>query len=325
MSDNWIYRMHATVDAGLPICAETAMAILTCDGPAFAEVLHAATRVRERRAGSQLRLCSIVNARSGACSENCAFCAQSAHFDVPGTQTFDLLDANAIVAARDAAAQAPIAFFSVVTSGQTMDDAEVDQVIATVTAAPSSRPHRCASLGCLSREQLIRLRNAGMKRYHHNLETAESFYPSICTTHDYTTRRQTVRDAKAVGLEVCCGGLLGMGESLEQRVELAMEIAAEGVDAIPLNFLMAIPGTPLESQPPMTPSEILRAVAMFRLVCPDSELRIGGGRKHLGEFQPLLFAAGAEGMLVGDLLTTTGQNVAQDLAMLADHDLEPSE
>ncbi len=320
-----INTITACVDAGEPIDAPTARAILTCDDATFDAILPLTTRVRERRAGKHLRLCSIVNARSGMCTEDCAFCAQSAHFKVPSTQVFDLLDSDAIVDARDTAAEAPIAFFSVVTSGQTMTDAEVDRVIATVRSSPAPRPHWCASLGCLTQEQLTRLKDAGLHRYHHNLETSESFYPSVCTTHSYATRRQTVRDAKAAGLEVCCGGLLGMGESLEQRVELAFEIAAEDVDAIPLNFLMAIPGTPLEHQTPMTPGEILRAVAMFRLVNPDIEIRIGGGRKHLGDLQPQLFAAGADGMLVGDLLTTTGQNVAQDLQMLSDLDLQPGE
>ena len=170
----------------------------------------------------------------------------------------------------------------------------------------------------LSREQLRRLKDAGLVRYHHNLEAAESFFPSVCTTHTYADRVETVRAARDVGLKVCSGGIFGIGESRGQRVELAEALAGESVDSIPLNFLIPVKGTPLADAEVLTPLEILKTIAMFRLIAPRAEVRICGGRAHLGSLQPLLFLAGAIGMMIGDLLTVEGGPIDADIQMPAD-------
>ena len=171
-------------------------------------------------------------------------------------------------------------------------------------------------------DELGKLKAAGLRRYHHNLETAPSFFPEICTTHDHQIRVETVRAAKEAGLEVCCGGLLGLGESLEQRVELACLLAELQVDQIPLNFLVPIPGTPMEDRPPVEPLEVLRTIAMFRLVCPEAGLNVAAGRVRLNRLQSMIFYAGCNAMMIGDLLTVAGGAVAEDLQMLADLELE---
>ncbi len=299
------------------ISPEQALAVLKAGKEDFAWILAAANSVRERHFGNQLDLCSILNARSGACPEDCSFCAQASCHSTH-VETIPLASKAEITQAYEAAAELPINHFGVVTSGCALTSRGIDRIIEGIREKTIPTVGWCASLGCLKKDELARLKEAGLKRFHHNLETAESFFPEVCTTHRYQERLDTVRDAIAVGLEVCCGGILGLGESLEQRVEFAFTLAREAITSIPLNFLIPVPGTRLESRPLMKPLDILRAVAMFRLVNPAAGIKVCAGRINLRDLQSMIFTAGANGMMVGDLLTVAGRDSAQDLQMLRD-------
>ncbi len=311
-----------TLAGKAPLDADTALLVLHATQNELPAVMAAASQIRQRHFGNTVHLCSIINAKSGACTEDCAFCAQSAHHDAHAN-VFDLKQSSEIVGARDVAAKLPIGHFGVVTSGARLKEAEVSALTTTLAQAPHSTAQWCASLGALTENQLLSLKKAGLKRFHHNLETAESFFPNICSTHTYAERLETVRAAKRVGLEVCSGCLLGMGESPKQRVELATALAAEHVDAIPLNFLVPIKGTPLASIEPMQAGDILKTIAMFRLTCPAAEIKVCAGRTHLRDLQPGIFEAGATGMMIGPLLTVAGGDVQEDLDMLKDLKLKP--
>ena len=323
--------MHGVLSTGEPIPPDLAAAILRADAGEVPDVVAAASAVRQKFFGNAVHLCSILNAKSGRCAEDCAFCAQSARHDSDAA-VFPLVSKEAICRAYDAAgrtyddaAALPLGHFSVVTSGGRLSSRSVERICDAVAARPGAGIDQaafCASLGCLDLESLKALKRAGIHRYHHNLEAAESFYPSICTTHTYQERLATIRAAREAGLEICSGGILGMGESLEQRVELAAALGAEGVDSIALNFLLPLPGTALESIEPMKPLEIVKSIAMFRLINPRAEVRICAGRALLRDFQSWIFHAGATGMMVGSLLTTPGREVDDDLAMLKDLGLE---
>ena len=321
--------MNGTLKTVLTDCAEgqstldgdTALQLLQCDAEDMTAILQVADAVRRRKFGQRITLCSIVNARSGDCGEDCSFCAQSLHHE-GNSRSFPLLSTEDLLAAYDAAADQPIRHFGVVTSGETLTAEDLQSICGTIAARPQARTGWCASFGNLDVSQFLELKAAGLVRYHHNLETARSFFPQICTTHSYDSRIATVRAAKEAGLQVCCGGLLGLGETLEQRVEFALQLAELQVDQIPLNFLVPIPGTPLAGQPLMKALEILRTIAMFRLVCPEASLKVAAGRVHLNRLQSMIFYAGCNAMMIGDLLTIAGGPTAEDLEMLEDLELE---
>jgi len=306
---------------GQRLSDDDALLILQVGAEHVPQVFAAANALRVRHFGNRVRLCSILNARSGACAEDCKFCAQSARHNAD-IESKTLCSQTDMVDAYEQGAELPITHFGVVTSGCQLTDEGVDRVCAAIREGKVSPVHWCASLGCLTKEQLARLKDAGLKRFHHNLETAKSFFPQVCTTHPYEQRLETVRNAKAVGLEVCCGGLFGLGESAEQRVEFAMTVAAEGINSIPLNFLVPIPGTPLGDREPMRPLDILKTVAMFRLTNPEAEIKVCAGRVHLCDLQSMIFHAGATGMMIGPLLTIAGRDVDDDLQMLRDLEVE---
>jgi len=304
-----------------PIYEDLALCVLQSSVVDIPQIFAAASMVRHRYFGNSVRLCSILNAQSGACPEDCAFCAQASCHDT-GVEVRPLCSKEAMVDAFDKAAELPITHFGVVTSGCALSADGVERVCSAVRENPRALPNWCASLGCLDYDQLCALKDAGLRRFHHNLETAESFFPQICTTHSWQMRLDTVRNAKNAGLEVCCGGIFGLGESLEQRVEFALSLAREAVDSIPLNFLVPIPGTRLEKMETMKPLDILRAVSMIRLTNPRAEVKICAGRLCLGDLQSMIFHAGANSMMIGPFLTVAGRNVEQDLRMLRDLEVE---
>jgi biotin synthase len=290
----------------------------------FWPVLQEASRVREAHFGRRVSLCVIINAKSGLCSEDCAFCSQSvkAQTEVPA---YPLLPQEQLVEAAQAAAEAGAARFSLVTSGRGIASSrEKEAVLAAVAAIREAVDIKlCASLGIVDREFLADLKAAGVGRFHHNLEAAGSFFPEICTTHTFTERLATVEAAKAAGLSVCVGGIMGMGESLAQRWELAQAIAELDPEAIPLNFLHPLPGTRLANQPKLSPLEALKIIAAFRLTFPDKTIIICGGRQPtLRSLAPLIFAAGANSLMTGDYLTTKGRLPEDDRLMLEDMGLE---
>ncbi|WP_415713623.1 biotin synthase BioB [Maridesulfovibrio sp.] len=318
MDRNEKQALWTAVHGGAPIDGHTAVSVLGASHGELAEILHAAHTITTRRFGREVSLCSIANVRSGNCSEDCTFCAQSSHFKGTPAPAYPLMPVEEIRACAEKAGQSPLEFFSYVTSGRALKGKSLDHVCEAVDGMRDKSFNHCASLGCLDLESLKKLHESGVVRYHHNLEAAESYFPNVCTTHSYAERVRTVQDAKKVGLEVCCGGLMGLGESHEQRVELAQELAELEVDSIPLNFLIPIPGTPLEAVEPLQPLEILLTIAMFRLVNPHAEVRMAAGRAALRSLQSFIFHAGCNGLMVGDFLTVAGQGIDHDLTMLKD-------
>ena len=316
---DWM-AVSKAVEVDESITDATALAVLQAEADELPRLMDAATRVRMRHFGKRINLCSILNARSGACRENCSYCAQSAHHKTK-VDIYALKNAAQIGAAYLAAGQVPIGHYGIVTSGDALSDAEVAEVCKALQENPARSVVWCASLGGLTETQLRNLKAAGMRRYHHNLETAPGFFSKICTTHTFEDRLRTLRLARSVGLELCSGGLMGLGETLEHRVEFARILAREKVDSIPLNFLVPIPGTPLENQVPLTPLEILKVVVMMRLMTRKADVRVCGGRGHLRDLQSMLFFAGATSIMVGPLLTVPGREVKHDLQMISDLDL----
>lgn len=269
--------------------------------------------------------CGIANAKSGRCRENCSFCAQSAHYRT-AAPVYPLWEQSALAERASYLASIGASRFGVVTSGSSLSDQEFSELAESFRAmrAERSSPGLCASLGQLTKDRAERLRAAGVTRYHHNLETSAGFFPRICTTHAYDDDLATVRTAGQAGLETCCGGLFGLGETWADRVELSAQLAELAVDAIPINFLSPIPGTPLAGRNLLPPAEALRIIAIFRLMHPGRDIIICGGRPAtLGTWQAWVFMAGANGLMTGNYLTTPGASPEDDRAMLQELGLRP--
>lgn len=291
------------------------------------ELFLAASRVRDHFLGQSVHLCSIINAKSGRCPENCSFCAQSAHH-ATGAPEFPLVDEEDIVSAAIKADQEGSGCFGIVTSGSGISaGTELNRITRAIRRIRSETAITPAcSLGIIDRETAIQLKDAGAGTYHHNLETSRSFFPQVCTTHSYDDDIATVRVVKEAGLRVCCGGILGLGENVQQRIELALTIRELGVDSVPLNFLNPIKGTRLGEASFITPLECLQAIALFRLILPDRQISICGGREHnLRDLQSWIFFAGASGTMIGNYLTTCGRSAVEDRIMLQDLNLTVEE
>ena len=281
--------------------------------------------VRRRHKGDEVNLCAIVNAKSGLCKEDCSFCSQSVEYST-GIDEYAMRPPHEIVNAAKEAQTYGAREFSIVTSGTRVEkDKDVKALIDALSSMKDGvAMERCASLGILKRETLERLKNAGLESFHHNLETGRSFFPNVCTTHAYDDDVEAVRVAKGLGFHVCSGGIFGLGEAWEDRVELASTLKELDVDSVPVNFLNPRPGTPLENAKNLTPIECLKIIALIRLMLPGKDIVVCGGRHvNLRDLQPLIFAAGANGMMVGNYLTTPGRDPLDDLRMLTDLGLKP--
>jgi biotin synthase len=283
----------------------------------FGDLLYWANEIRAARRGDTVSLCAIANARSGSCGEDCAFCAQSARWET-GAPVYDLLPAEDIAAAAGRAADAGADGFGIVTSGRGPDEGEFEGLLeAARAAADATRMEIHASVGFLDRPRLRALRDAGVSGVNHNIETSERFFPEICTTHAWAERARMVETALDEGMAVCAGGILGLGETWEDRVDFALALRALGVRRVPVNFLAPVAGTPLEGRGTLPPLEALRAVALIRFVLPDAEIRTCGGRELvLGPLQSFMFNAGASATMLGDYLTTRGRPAAEDLELI---------
>lgn len=271
--------------------------------------------LRLRYQGKRVDMCSIMNARSGKCGEDCKWCSQS-RFHHTDIEVYPLVDAESALREAVHNASKGVSRFSLVTSGRALSPADAERIYAIYRRIGSECPIKlCASLGLLNREQLFQLKESGVTRYHCNLETAPSYFPQVCTTHTIEEKLQTIEWAREAGLEICSGGIIGMGESEEQRVEFALAIRRTGAVSIPVNILNPIPGTRLAGMPPLKDEEVIRAVAMIRILNPEASVRLAGGRSRIKAVEPELFRCGISGSIVGDLLTTTGSDIDTDKAM----------
>jgi biotin synthase len=281
-------------------------------------LFQAANRIRKRFCGDSADLCSIMNAKSGRCSENCKYCAQSAHYNT-GVQEYDLVSKEQALEMSKENESLGIHRFSLVTSGRGLKGKDFEDVVEIYKYInENSKIELCASHGILDYDQLISLKEAGIKRYHHNLETSRKFYPNICTTHSYQHRIDTILSVKKADMEVCSGGIIGMGETQEDRINMAIELRELGVNCIPVNILNPIGGTPLEEAEALSESEILRTIAVFRFILPQAHIRFAGGRSKLSDCGKKGFMSGANAALVGNLLTTVGNNVDEDKKMITE-------
>ncbi|MBI5141028.1 MAG: biotin synthase BioB [Nitrospirae bacterium] len=285
------------------------------------ELFALADAAREKRSGRTADICSIINAKSGACPEDCSFCAQSAR-NRASSQIYPLVDDAVIRNAARSARENGARRFCIVTSGRGTAGSDLERIERMIGIVADEGLMPCATLGIMNVENLRRLKQAGLHRYHHNLETSEAFFSEICRTHTYQEKIVTIRAALDSGLSVCSGGIFGLGETWRDRVEMAFAIKELGVDAVPVNFLMPVAGTPLGSRPVIEPLEALRIIAVYRLILPDREIRVCGGRLALGGRIAEMFRAGADGFLIGNYLTTTGRDPSADSTMLREAGFE---
>ena len=311
------------VRSGKVLSCDEALQILTARGSMLTAFMAGAQQLKEKYLGEQVDLCSIINAKSGLCAENCSFCAQSSHHDVD-VQIYPLKSREEILKGAREAQENGTGCYGIVTSGTRIEPgAEFDELLEAIRdIRRETRVVPSASIGLLSADNAKALYEAGCGTYHHNLETARSFFPEICTTHDYEEDVETVRVAKASGMSVCSGGIFGLGESWQQRYEMGVTLRELDVDSVPLNFLNPVEGTPLAGQQLLTPMDCLRIVCLYRYLMPDKKITVCGGRGvNLRDFQSAIFMAGASGMMVGNYLTTSGRNLDDDLQMLKDNEL----
>ena len=282
-------------------------------------VMACASEIREHFKGRKISLCGIVNAKSGICPEDCKFCAQSVHYQT-GAPTYPLLSAKEIIEKGRAAFEAEAHYFGIVTSGTRINERdEWGEIYKAIAGLNKIGIKPCASLGMLDRETAGGLKKAGLFRYHHNLETSKSFFDNICSTHVYDEGIETIAIAKKAGLSVCSGGIIGLGEKMEHRIELAMTLRELDVDSVPINILNPIEGTPLAGIPSLTPIEILLTVAIYRFIMPDKDIKLCGGKeKNLRQLLPLAIVAGCNSFMTGNNLTTLGRDTQHDLEMIKD-------
>lgn len=281
------------------------------------QLVLVASAVTRECASRRFDTCSIINAKSGRCPEDCKWCAQSAHYHTDASE-YPLMGKEEILKAAKSCEEKGIGRFSVVTSGRKLTDKEVDSLCETASfLRRESGISLCLSAGLLSREALSRLHQAGISRYHCNLETAPSYFASLCSTHTQTEKIRTLRDAVASGMEICSGGIIGMGETMAQRIELAFTLKELGVGSVPINLLSPIKGTPLEGQSLIDENEVIRTIAIYRLIMPSAYLRFAGGRARLSEKALMTaFSVGINSAIIGDMLTTTGSDIATDKARI---------
>ena len=322
---NWLTTLTERVLGGGDVTPDEALRLLSAEGADAFDLFAAANRVREAFQGTDVHLCSIVNAKSGHCSEDCGFCSQSAHFDSP-IPDYTLVERDEVVRHAEAAKERGAQALGIVAAWKGLKKgAQLDAVLECVRAAASVEGvHADASLGLIDDPDVAaQLAEAGLHTYNHNLETSRGHFGEVCKTHSYDDRITTLRLLKQAGMRTCSGGVFGMGEGLPDRVELAFELKELGVDVIPLNFLNPMEGTPMANAPLLRPMDALRTISMFRFVNPRKEIMVAGGREvTLRELQPLMFVAGASATMAGDYLTSGGRSTADDWRLISDLELD---
>ncbi len=290
--------------------------ILTlCQAP-LDELCSAADEIRAHFCGNGFDLCTIVNGKSGRCSEDCKYCAQSAHYQTH-VEEYSLLGTDEIVRQAKHHAEQGVLRYSIVTSGRKLGDADISQVCESIRAIKASTDIEvCVSFGLLDEAAFRKVKAAGASRVHCNLESSRSYFPTVCTTHTYDEKIETLQAARRAGLSICSGGIMGLGESMEDRIDMALTLQELGVKSIPINFLNPIPGTPFADNAPLSDEEKRRIVAIYRFILPNTSIRLAGGRGLIVDKGEGCFRSGANAAISGDMLTTAGITVETDLQLL---------
>jgi len=286
------------------------------------DLFAAANKIREIFKKDFVDLCAIVNAKSGACPEDCSYCAQSSK-SKSKIEIYPLVRKEVVLEKAREAKDAGVKRFCIVTSGKKIGKNELTEIAAMITAIRQIGLLTCATLGLLNKEELLFLKESGLERYHHNLETSERFFPEICRTHTYYDKLKTIETAKSSGLSICSGGIFGMGETWDDRIDMAFTLKGLDVDSVPVNFLIPVKGTSLAEMDMLHPFEALKIISLYRFILPKKEIRICGGRMQvLGEFNSMVFMAGADSLLTGNYLTTTGRTFEDDIKLIQDYGLK---
>ena len=277
-----------------------------------------ADEIRQKMCDNKFDLCSIVNGKSGKCSENCKFCAQSSFYDT-GAQTYPLLPQKDILSLAKYNKEKGVLRYSIVTSGKKLNEKEIDYMCNISENILSTLDVKvCASFGLLTEEEFIKVKKSGIVRIHNNLETSRRNFPNVCTTHTYDDKITAIKNAQKAGLEVCSGGIMGLGETYEDRIDMALDIRDLGVKSVPINMLNAIEGTPFEKNERLTDDDMRRIVAIYRFILPYAAIRLAGGRGLLSDKGKACFKSGANAAISGDMLTTTGITINDDIKMITE-------
>lgn len=310
---SFIRECRNKVIDGLQITKEDALKLYYED---LEELTCTANELREHFCGNAFDICTIINAKSGKCSENCKYCAQSAHYKTLCDE-YPLVSKETLLDDAKHNAEQGVLRYSIVTSGRNISDDEVDKVCEAISEIHKNVNIKvCGSFGLLNEKQFKKLYDAGLTRIHNNLETSKEYFPKMCTTHTFEDKLKSISAAKSAGLEVCSGGIFGIGESVEDRISLAFSLKEIGVKSIPINLLNPIKGTPCENNAVLTEEELRRIVATYRFIMPSAFVRLAGGRGLLDDKGKKVFYSGANAAISGDMLTTAGVTTKTDLAML---------
>ncbi|TAL25250.1 MAG: biotin synthase BioB [Nitrospirae bacterium] len=316
-----INSLKDKITGGNPITKEEALLIGRIQISDLFDLFIAANKIRKKFRNNSVDLCAIVNAKSGACPEDCSYCAQSSKSKT-GIEVYPLIRKEVVLEKAKEAKDAGVKRFCIVTSGRKIGKAELFEIVTMVKKIRRAGLLPCATLGLLNRDELLFLKESGLERYHHNLETSERFFPEICRTHTYQDKLKTIEAAKSAGLSVCSGGIFGLGETWEDRIDMAFAVKELDVDSVPLNFLIPVKGTSMAERDALHPFEALKIISLYRFLLPQKEIRVCGGRMQiLGEFNSMVFMAGADSLLTGNYLTTTGRTFKDDLRLIRDYGL----
>lgn len=291
-------------------------ALSLCNAP-LEELCEAADEIREKISGQGFDICTIINGKCGKCSEDCKYCSQSAHYHTALEGSYPLLDTDKLMEEAKYNADRGVLRYSIVTSGKRLSKAEVDKLADSIRVIKENvNIEICVSLGLLDEEDFVKLHAAGASRVHCNLESSERYFKEVCTTHTYAQKIETLKAAKRAGMSICSGGIMGLGETFEDRIDMVLTVRELGVKSIPVNFLNPIPGTPYANNVPLTNDEARRCVAIFRFLIPDGSIRLAGGRGLLGDKGEGCFTSGANATISGDMLTTAGITIETDMKLL---------
>lgn len=308
-----IERMKEKVLEGEQITKEEALALY--EAP-LEELGRAADEIRKHFCGDAFDICTIINGKSGRCSENCKYCAQSAYYHT-GAEEYSLLDKEEIVRQAQYNAERGVLRYSIVTSGRALNNQEVDEMCDAIREIKSRvKIEVCVSFGLLTQEQFTKVKAAGATRVHNNLETSRRNFPNVCTTHTFEDKLNAIRAAKAAGLKVCSGGIMGLGETKEDRIDMALTLRELEIKSVPVNMLNPIAGTPYEGNQRLTVQDMRRIAAIYRFILPDASIRLAGGRGLLEDKGESCFASGANAVISGDMLTTSGYTIESDMTMI---------